>query len=167
GRRADCADRTCSFLRRALACPKAFAMRSRLPRRPRPGKRRKRAEYLHRTWQAPRRTAAQGNGEYLPVLFGHAPREELDLQTPVLAAVGRALADPVERVGRDLGEAPAQRGAFAARAFLHDVVAARAADLVEKGLLHRVVPEDVPGIEPRIVDAQRRTVEADLPVLGV
>src|SRR6185312_14162577 len=76
-----------------------------------------------------------------------------------LAAVERTLAAPAEAVGRDIGEAPAHRHALAGRALLHDVPAARAAELAREVLLYGVAPEDVPGIERGVVDAQGRAVE--------
>ena len=61
----------------------------------------------HSIW---RRGPATGPSREQP-LSRRASGEELGLQLPIRAAVARALAEPVERVGRDVGEAPADRGA--------------------------------------------------------
>ncbi|MFL5313618.1 MAG: hypothetical protein ACJ8A0_00880, partial [Microvirga sp.] len=45
------------------------------------------------------------------------------------------------------------------RALLHDVDATGAADLARVVLLQRVAPQDVPGVEGGVVDAQRRAEE--------
>ncbi len=99
----------------------------------------------------------------------HAPRQELGLQLPSLVVIslvviGRAviagtLAGPTKRVGRDLRKAPAHGFARIVLAVLDDVVALGASDLARIDLAQRVAPEDVPRIDPRVVDAQRRAVE--------
>ena len=66
---------------------------------------------------------------------------------------------PTERVGRDLRKAPAHGFARIVLAVLDDVVALGASDLARIDLAQRVAPEDVPRIDPRVVDAQRRAVE--------
>src|SRR5271155_5064347 len=72
---------------------------------------------------------------------------------------GRARWEPVERVARDLDEAPAHRAAAIVLAELDDVPPVRAADLPRVILLHRVTPQNVPGIDPGVVDPQGRAVE--------
>jgi len=66
------------------------------------------------------RASERGAYEYLPKPF--------DLKE-LTAIVGRALAEPMERIGGDLGEAPAKRSPRVVLAVLHDVLAAGAADL--------------------------------------
>src|SRR5262245_66467353 len=88
----------------------------------------------------------------------HTPREELGFRPPGCSGVVRALADPMERVGGDRREAPADRRAVLVLAVLNDIVAARAAKLAAVHLAQRVAPQDVPGVERRIVDAQRGAV---------
>src|SRR5262245_52460260 len=85
--------------------------------------------------------------------------EELGLQLPGRTTVARALAEPVERIGRDVDETPAHRCAGIILALLHDVLAARTAELPPIELPQRVAPENVPCVEAGIVDPQRRAVE--------
>jgi hypothetical protein len=66
----------------------------------------------------------------------------------------------MERVWRDLGEAPAHQRSRVVPALLHDVRPAHPADLARVELRGGVVPEDVPGIETGVVHAQRGTVPA-------
>jgi hypothetical protein len=85
--------------------------------------------------------------------------EELGLAVPIRTAIGRALAQPAERVGRDLGEAPADRGTGIVLAVLHDGAAAGATDLPSVQLLQRIAPENVPSVDAGIVDPQCRAVK--------
>jgi len=75
--------------------------------------------------------------------------EEFGLEFPSRAIVERALAKPVKGVGSDFGEAPANAGAVIVLTLLHDVAAARAADLAYIELRQRIAPQDVPGIDTR------------------
>ena len=52
-------------------------------------------------------------------------------------------------VGSDFGEAPANAGAVIVLTLLHDVAAARAADLAYIELRQRIAPQDVPGTDTR------------------
>src|SRR5579863_7443741 len=93
-----------------------------------------------------------------------APGEELGLQLPGLelqglAVVAGTFAGPAERAGCDLRKTPAHGFAGVVLAVLDDVGALGAADLARVDLAHRIAPEDVPGIDAGIVDAQRRAVE--------
>src|SRR5690348_15760913 len=65
---------------------------------------------------------------------------------------------PVEAVGHDVGEAPAALRAFVDGELL-DVIAVGAAQHAGIELLHRIEPEDMPGIDTGIVDAEGRAVE--------
>src|SRR5262245_11424831 len=67
-------------------------------------------------------------------VLGGSPGEEFSLKVPRIAAVKRALAEPVERVPCNLGECPAGWRAAAIVAFLHDVATIRASDLARIGL---------------------------------
>src|SRR5687767_8741452 len=68
----------------------------------------------------------------------------------------------MERIVLDVGEGPAHRAAPGVRSSLDDVRAPSATDLLREDVGRRVVPQDAPGIEGRIVEAQRRAV----PVAG-
>src|SRR5688572_26044751 len=84
---------------------------------------------------------------------------KLRLELPGQAAIARALAKPAERVRRDVGEAPAHPLARVVGALLHNVLPARAAELARVVLLHRIAPENVPGIDAGVINAQRRAVK--------
>src|SRR5262249_32939617 len=86
-------------------------------------------------------------------------KNEIGLELPRRAAVARALAAPAEPIRRDVGKAPARRLAQVVSALLHDAVPAGTADLARVVLLERIVPQDVPGIAARVVDAQCRSVK--------
>src|SRR5262249_50322539 len=92
-------------------------------------------------------------------LFADTSREHLHLQPPRAARCIDAFAEPVERIRRHLGEAPPHRQAGFVLAVLHDVPAARPADLAAVELAQRIAPQDVPGVAFRVVDAQRAPVE--------
>src|SRR5262249_37915530 len=76
----------------------------------------------------------------------HTSREHLHLQPPRAARRVDAFAEPVERIRRDLGEAPPHRQAGFVLAVLHDVLAAGAAELAAVELAQRIAPQDVPGV---------------------
>src|SRR6202035_2216871 len=97
---------------------------------------------------------------YPPCSSYYAAGKELRLKLPGRAVVEGALAEPTEGFWRYLDKAPADPSAGIVFSLLHDVVAARAADLARIVLLQRVVPQDVPGVEARVVDPQRRAVGA-------
>src|SRR5262249_41518878 len=78
---------------------------------------------------------------------------------PSRSGIERALAAPTERGGRNLTEAPAQRGPPVGLAFLHDLVSVRAPDLPCVDLPQRIAPQNVPGVEAGVVDAERRAVK--------
>src|SRR5262245_40383963 len=106
---------------------------------------------------------AHANGDMIehdaPPSRSHAAGAEVRLQVPALAVIDRALTKPTERVRRDFCEAPAQHHTAVVLADLHDVIALRATKLARVELTQRIAPEDVPGPEPGIVDAQGRAVE--------
>ena len=68
------------------------------------------------------------------------------------------LADPMEAVGGDLGETPSGFQAARVIAELDDVLPLGPPDLVRVIPVERVVPYDVPAIDPRIEDAQCRAI---------
>src|SRR5690606_23301818 len=80
-----------------------------------------------------------------------APPEELRLEDPRRAAVGRAFAAPGDRVGRDVDERPADQRAVRAPAVLHDLVADTPADEVVLRAGHGVDPDDPPRTGHRVV----------------
>src|ERR1043165_1434565 len=86
------------------------------------------------------------------------PRANFHHPFPARFAVGRSFAAPEERVRRDLVKAPAHGLPSSVLTELHDVAPLRAADHREVGLADRLGPQDVPGIESRIVDAHRRAI---------
>src|SRR5262245_23242110 len=88
-----------------------------------------------------------------------AAGEEFGLGLPGGAAVARALTEPAKRVRRDVVEAPAHQVAGVVLAVLNDGLAARTTDLAAIELPHGIAPQDVPGIDVGVVDAQRRAVE--------
>ena len=95
-----------------------------------------------------------------------AARKHLDLKSPGRAVIRRMFADPMERVGRDLGEAPAKHSARWQFPLLNDVGAARPSNLARVNLRCRITPEDMPGIEARIVEL-RSVVPYQLPATGI
>src|SRR6516162_9270371 len=88
-----------------------------------------------------------------------AAGQVLDLQDPADAPVRRALSPPSERVLGAIPERPADLRALVVGAELDDVRPLRPAELPPVDLPHRVAPEDVPGVEARVVDAERAPVE--------
>ena len=73
-------------------------------------------------------------------------------------AVVRVLRAPAERVGADLREAPAElRRVLAAEQ--HDVVAVRPSDEAPDAPVDRLDPGRAPGVDGRVVEAERRAVE--------
>src|SRR6185369_9195771 len=84
--------------------------------------------------------------------------EEFDVETPRRAAVDRDLTAPAKGFLRNLREAPADQVAIGTLAELHDVAALPAADHAEIALRHRIGPLDLPGIDSRIIDPQRRAI---------
>src|SRR5882757_5152224 len=92
----------------------------------------------------------------------HALAAEFAFEFPGGAVGVERFADPVERVRRDLGEAPARRRAVHACADLHDVVvlagADAAADLLFVMIRYRIDPADTPGLDRRVPDAESGAV---------
>jgi hypothetical protein len=81
----------------------------------------------------------------------------VDLLSPV--SVPQApFCGPMKGRRLNLGESPAHRAAARIRPFLHDISSSCASDLLREKVGRRVVPENAPRIEIRIVDAQRRSV---------
>ena len=64
----------------------------------------------------------------------------------------------MKRVACYLGKTPTGGLACAVAAVLNNIFAAGATDLTGVELLERIAPHDVPGIQARIVNAQRRAV---------
>ncbi|MER9960408.1 hypothetical protein NKJ72_05510 [Mesorhizobium sp. M0045] len=70
-------------------------------------------------------------------------------------ALGRSfLADPMEVVGSDLCETPTSFQTARVIAELDNVLTLGSADLARVIPVERVVPYDVPAIDPRVEDAQ-------------
>ena len=90
---------------------------------------------------------------------GLASALEFGSQSPGCSAVGREFSQPAKRVHGDIGKAPARVRAVVGFAQLDDVRSVRPANLSTVELPERVAPEDVPGVYPRVVDAERRAVE--------
>ncbi|WP_210213223.1 hypothetical protein, partial [Mesorhizobium sp. M1E.F.Ca.ET.063.01.1.1] len=88
---------------------------------------------------------------------------ETHLDAPGRAAVMRALAQPTERIFCDARKAPAHRCTGAIGADLHDRVAFGASELTAVILVARIAPENVPGVDAKVVDAQRRAIEGPRP----
>lgn len=65
---------------------------------------------------------------------------------------------PAERVRLDFGKGPAHLPAARIGTFLHNVAAVRSSELLREEIGRRIVPQDAPGIEMPIVEAQRRAV---------
>src|SRR5262249_18417649 len=86
------------------------------------------------------------------------PHAEFYHPFPACTFVGGSFADPEERVGSDLVEAPARPIAGRIAAELHDVVALGRADHRQIGLPDRVSPLDAPGAGVRVIDPQRGAV---------
>src|SRR6185437_15374779 len=96
-------------------------------------------------------------------ISGLAPlRPHLDKQPPCRTVCRPGLAQPVKRIGRDLGEAPARQRAGLCRAFLDDIRTLRAPGLLAKDVSRRIDPGDAPGLDRRIVDPDRGAI----PVAG-
>src|SRR5688572_16581023 len=95
--------------------------------------------------------------EAILALLSRATRANVDLAPPRVV-VHRPLRRPVERVALDLGERPAHRAAARIRTFLYNILAASAARLLREEIRRRVVPEDAPRVESRVVDPQRRAI---------
>src|ERR1019366_3390886 len=74
----------------------------------------------------------------------------------------RDFASPAKGIRRDLAKAPSDQSPVRSGPELNDVVALRAADHVEKILGDRIGPLDLPRIDPRIVDPQRRAIGIDV-----
>src|SRR5262245_41810021 len=91
-----------------------------------------------------------------------AARKDFDEQAPRCAFVERRLSLPMEGLRRNLGEAPARQCARFCRALLNDVRALPASHLLPVGVICRVDPVDVPGIEGGVVNPNCRPV----PVAG-
>ncbi|WP_202367731.1 hypothetical protein [Mesorhizobium sp. L-2-11] len=74
-------------------------------------------------------------------------------------ALGRSfLADPMEAVGSDLSETPSSFQTARVSAELDNVLTLGPPDLARVISVERVVPYDVPAIDPRIEDAQSRAI---------
>src|SRR5215471_10340117 len=89
----------------------------------------------------------------------HAPSQELGLKLPALAVVARAFAQPTKRSWCYVGKAPAHGFSRIVFADLNDVASLRPPDLARVELPDRIAPQDVPGVDSRVVNAQRRAME--------
>src|SRR5712675_283943 len=69
------------------------------------------------------------------------------------------ISQPAKRVRGDIGKAPARVRAVVGFAQLDDVRSVRPANLSTVELPEWVAPEDVPTVDPWVVDAERRAVE--------
>src|SRR5262245_37849830 len=88
-------------------------------------------------------------------VFGRSPaRAEVDFAAPVLF-IWRAFGLPVKRVRSDFRKCPAHRAAPGIWAFLHDVLTPCLPNLLCEKICRWIVPQDAPGGQIWIVNAQR------------
>src|SRR5215831_6817120 len=78
--------------------------------------------------------------------------------SPRIALGSSLLADPMEAVGSNLSETPSRFQPARVTAELDNVLTLGPPDLARVILVERVVPNDVPGTDPRIEDAQSRAI---------
>src|SRR3569833_629272 len=90
----------------------------------------------------------------------NAAGEEFDVAAPLHHTVGAVIdiGGPMEARRRDVAEAPAALRCLVDGELL-DIGAGGAAEHARIELLHRIEPEDVPGVERRIIDAEGRAIE--------
>src|SRR5262245_5155140 len=87
-----------------------------------------------------------------------ALREKLDGLEPGGAAVARNVRAPAEGIGGDVAEDPAQVQPFRAGALLEDLAVFQPADQLGTETRARIDPGRAPGVELRVVDADRGAV---------
>src|SRR6266568_1226194 len=85
-------------------------------------------------------------------------RSHIDHQPPIGCGGGFDLTEPVKGIICDFNETPAREFAGFGRAFLHDVFAARTANLLTEHTAPRIEPGNPPRGNDGIVDSQRRAV---------
>src|SRR5262245_52705813 len=91
-------------------------------------------------------------------LLARPPGAKLPADFPCLAIWLERFANPVKRVRRDLGEAPAHRHAVGACANLDDVFTYSPADLFREVVARRVNPPNAPRLDRGIPRAEGRAV---------
>src|SRR5262245_42450329 len=99
------------------------------------------------------RGGAQGSGDSVA-----PPGAELSLALPGFAIRFQRVAEPQERIYRDLGEGPPSRRAVGASPDLDDVGTDPAADLLLVVSADRVLPSDAPSLDRRVPHAKRGPV---------